>query len=65
MTTKKFDYRQLNTELDAILMQLQSDDLDVDEAVVLYERGIQITKELEAYLKTAENKVAKIKADFS
>lgn len=65
MTTKQADYRSLNTELDTILHNLQSEDLDVDEAVALYERGIAIAKELETYLKEAENKVTKIKADFS
>lgn len=62
---KKSDYKTLNAELDEVLAKLQSEDLDVDEAVTLYERGIEITKHLEAYLKDAENKVAKIKADFS
>lgn len=63
--SKKSDYKSLNNELDDILAQLQSDDLDVDQAVELYKRGISITKELEKYLKGAENNIAKIKADFS
>lgn len=65
MSAKKTDYKALNAELDDLLIKLQNDELDVDEAVALYERGIAITSELEAYLKNAENKVAKIKADFS
>lgn len=64
MATKKIDYKTLNSELDEILVKLQSEDLDVDEAVSLYEKGIAITKDLEAYISTAENKVEKIKADF-
>lgn len=63
--TKKTDYKSLNEELDEVLAKLQSDDLDVDEAVGLYERGIAIIKELENYLADAENKVTKLKADFS
>jgi exodeoxyribonuclease VII small subunit len=62
---KKTDYKSINSELDDILQRLQSEDLDVDEAVKLYERGIELTKELEAYLKDAENQVSKITADFS
>ncbi len=58
------NYQKLSAELDAILAKLQSEDIDVDAALTLYERGIEITKILEAYLKTAENKVAKIKAMF-
>lgn len=65
MAAKKTDYKALNRELDELLAKLQDDELDVDEAVTLYERGIAITSELEAYLKHAENTVAKIKADFS
>lgn len=65
MATKKTDYKALNQELDDLLLRLQAEDLDVDEAVKLYDRGIAITKELEAYLEQAENTVAKIKADFS
>jgi exonuclease VII small subunit len=33
----------------------------VDQASKQYERGMQIIAELEAYLKTAENKIAKVK----
>lgn len=65
MATKATNYKLLNTELDEVLTKLQSEDLDVDDAVALYERGIAIVKELESYLKNAENKVTKIKADFS
>lgn len=62
---KKLDYKSLNAELDEVLAKLQAEGLDVDEAIGLYDRGIKITSELEAYLKEAENKVTKIKADFS
>lgn len=65
MTAKKTDYKSLNAELDEVLEKLQSGDLDVDKAVELYERGTAITKELETYLKESQNKVSKIKADFS
>lgn len=59
---KEIDYQALNAELSEILAKLQSEDLSVDEALKGYERGIAITKELEKYLKTAENKVTKIRA---
>ncbi len=62
--TKKTDYRLLSAELDETLAKLQAADLDVDEAVKLYERGMAIAKELESYLKEAENKVAKVKAGW-
>lgn len=63
--TKEVNYQELSTELDTILAQLQTDDFNIDEAIKLYERGIQISKELESYLKTAQNKVTKLKASFN
>jgi exodeoxyribonuclease VII small subunit len=62
---KDVDYRKLSDELDKILGQIQSADLDIDEAVKHYERGLEIVKQLETYLKTAENKVTKVQAKFA
>lgn len=64
MADKSFNYRELMQELDLVLVKLQSDDVDVDEALGLYERGVAITKQLEQYLKTAEHKVSKITAEL-
>lgn len=64
MTTKK-DYQSLSAELDEILVMLQSADIDIDEAIKAYERGIVVANELENYIKNAENKITKIKADLT
>ena len=64
MPSKKTDYQALNREMDEILTKLQSSDLDIDEAVAAYERGMTIAKEIESYLKDAENKITKIKASW-
>jgi len=66
-TTKKSakTYRKLSQELEIIVMELQRDDLDIDGALQSYERGLGIIKELETYLKTAENKVTKLQATFN
>jgi len=66
-TTKKSakTYRELSQELETIVMELQRDDLDIDEALQSYARGLGIIKELETYLKTAENKVIKLQATFN
>lgn len=61
---KTEDYRSLQDELDTILSSLQQSELDIDEAVKLYERGQQVIQQLEKYLKTAENKITKLKIDF-
>jgi exodeoxyribonuclease VII small subunit len=65
MTSKTHTYADLQQELDSVLSALQQDDIDVDEALKAYERGMQVIKQLEAVLKNAENKVIKIKKDFS
>lgn len=63
--TAKPDYKTLSNELDQILEQLESTDLDIEEALSKYQRGMEIVEQLEDYLKTAENKVTKLKQTFS
>jgi exodeoxyribonuclease VII small subunit len=65
MVKKKLDYKRLNLELDAILQQLQTGELTIDEAMPAYEQGITIIKLLEDYLQTAENQVEELKAKFA
>lgn len=59
--TKSKSYQQLSTELDEVINRLQSDATDIEESILLYEQGILLTKELEKYLKTAKNKITKLK----
>lgn len=56
-------YQDLQARLDEILVKLQTDELDADAAVALYEQGLDLVKQLEDKLASAENKVAKLKAD--
>ena len=62
--TKPPQYTELRDELDTVLARLQSDDLDIDEAVKLYARGTELVGRLQAHLKSAENVITKLKADF-
>lgn len=55
------NYRTLSAELDDVLAKLQDPDIQVDEAVQLYERGLALLAGLERHLKQAENKLTKIK----
>ncbi len=64
MPKAKPTYEELNNELAIILADLQREDLDVDQALERYQRGLKITKQLEGHLKTAENKVRQLKAKF-
>lgn len=63
--TKKITYFELNNQLTETISQLQRDDIDIDVALELYQRGQEIIKQLNDYLTTAENKIVKIKAENS
>lgn len=56
---KEIDYAQLQQELEEIIESLQSGSLSIDKAIQAHERGQAIVKDLQKYLKTAENKVKK------
>lgn len=55
-------YKELSEELDQAMHDLEQGDLDIDEAVKCYERGLAIVRELEAHLTSAENKVTQLKS---
>ncbi len=60
MANKK-NYKTLSGELDDVLLRMQSEDVDIDEALELYKRGQGLIAELEKYLSTAKNEIQKIK----
>lgn len=61
----KTDYITLKAELDEVLFKLQNAELDVDQAVKLYQQGQQLITELEDYLKQKDNEIKKLKTKFS
>jgi exodeoxyribonuclease VII small subunit len=63
MSKKVTNYQELSTELDILLAKLQDPTTNLDEAMSLYKRGQIIIKELEAYLKQAENTVRVLSDD--
>ena len=65
MATKKTDFNSLNAELNQVLEVLQAEDIDVDQAVISYERGMQLIEQLEIQLKAAENKITKVKQQWN
>ena len=60
----KQTYQGMKAELDSIMVQLQNEELDVDNAVVLYRRGLELVQQLEKYLKTSENTIRELKVRF-
>jgi exodeoxyribonuclease VII small subunit len=61
MTAKTEDYQTLSSELEQVLGALQQPDVQVDEAVKLYEQGLKLAATLETHLQAAENKIQKLK----
>lgn len=59
MQRQSFDYRKSMSELQAILADMQSQDLDVESALAKYERGHELIAALQKYLADAENTVVK------
>lgn len=65
MTKPKQTYQELKSQLDEVMQQLQREDLDIDKAIEYYQKGLELVRDIETYLKTAENKVTEIKAKFN
>lgn len=58
-------YEELKQQLDDVMSAMQQEDLDVDKALELYQKGLELIQDLEKYLKTAENRVTELKAKFN
>lgn len=58
-------YEEMKRELDGLMLELQREDIGVDQALHYYERGLELVKQIEEYLKTAENQLVKLKAGFT
>jgi exodeoxyribonuclease VII small subunit len=52
-------YSQLQQELESIINRLESEALDIDEAVKLHEKGQKLISELKIKLKKAKNEITK------
>ena len=61
MSKVKQDYQALSIELDAVVLELQQPDVQVDEAVKLYGRGLELITALEQHLQEAENTIQSLK----
>ncbi len=59
MVNKK-SYKELQEELNTIISELQSEEIDIDEAVIKFEQATKITKQIKQYLDTAENTLKRV-----
>jgi exodeoxyribonuclease VII small subunit len=60
--TKTPSYRDQQAELEDILIQMQADDVDVDDALKMYDQAVKLIDKLEARLNEAQNHVEELKA---
>jgi exodeoxyribonuclease VII small subunit len=58
------DFTQKLKELEAITEWFESGDVDLNQALEKFERGMELTEELKRQLKDVENRVQKIRAKF-
>jgi exodeoxyribonuclease VII small subunit len=60
----KSDFGTKLKELEAITEWFESEDVDLNQALTKFERGMQLADELKGELKLVENRVEKIKQRF-
>lgn len=65
MTDKPFEFEKALKELEDITTWFESTDVDLDQGLDKFERGMELTSQLKAHLVTVENRVEKIKQRFS
>ena len=63
-SASKFDFGKSYAELEKIVAWFEGDQVDLDEALSKFERGLELAQDCQAKLKEVENKVIKIKEKF-
>lgn len=64
-TEKKFNMEQAFGELEQITEWFEKEDIDLEEGLTKFERGLEIARKLKERLAEVENRVEEIKAKFS
>lgn len=55
--SKSPDFEQALAELEALVARLEGGDVPLDEALMLFERGVALTRHCQASLQAAQHKV--------
>ncbi len=61
---KEFDFGKAYKELEGIIEWFETEDVDLDEGLTRFEKGLELAQQCKARLKDVENKVTAIKAKF-
>lgn len=62
---KKINFAHEFKELEAITEWFEKEDIDLEEGLKKFERGLELASSLKEYLGKVENKVKEIKAKFA
>ena len=65
MTEKKLNFTEGYKELEKIVADFESRELDLEQDLPKFERGLELTKKLQKRLKEIENTVTEIDKSFS
>ncbi len=65
MSPKPFEFEAALKELEDITAWFESSDVDLDQGLAKFERGMELAAQLKEHLQTVENRVEKIKAKFT
>ena len=64
-TTASPSITQQMTELSELIEQLEDPEIELEAALVLYEKGVQLSGSIQKTLESAEQRVAQVTADGS
>jgi len=62
---EKFNFTKAYQEIEEINRWFQQENIDLDEALKKYQRGMELIKKCKEQLKKAENKFQEIKKEYT
>lgn len=65
MSEKLFEFEKALKELEEITAWFESSNVDLDQGLAKFERGMELSAQLKEHLQAVENRVEKIKARFA
>ena len=65
MAESEFDFAASLKELEAITTWFESDEIDLDQALAKFERGMKLAAALRQHLSQTENRIEKIRQQFA
>lgn len=65
MPKKSFNFAKAYTELEKIVQEFESREIDLEKDLPKFERGMELAQQLQKRLKEMENKVVEVEKRFS